>query len=116
MDVVKLDVLTWVALAAYELDGHRRHRRPTNAVEGKVCDLDRRWRRLGAGCVGAVFLVDDDGVVHIVHDHVGEGDVGHRCHGRRVHPCLDSDTVGGAGNGAILHYQPLHVPFPTVLP
>lgn len=66
--------------------------------------------------IGAVFLVDDDGIVDVVHDDIFEFDVGGgNADGRRL-PWLDSYTVGGVGEGAIYNVYPRHIMLVAVLP
>ncbi len=63
---------------------------------------------VGAVCVGAVMLVDDDGVGDVGHDDVPERDV-ERAARRRPGPRLDAEPVGGAHHGAVPDDQAAHV-------
>jgi hypothetical protein len=64
--------------------------------------------------VGAVALVDDDGVGDVGHGDVLKGDVG-RAAPRRPRPRLDAHPVGGALHRAVPDDQPAHVLLALVL-
>lgn len=65
-----------------------------------------------AGEIGAVLLVDDDGVADSPHDDVLEDEAGNGGGGGAplaAAPRLDPHAVGRAGDGAVGHAQPPHV-------
>ena len=71
--------------------------------------MHRPTDRFAAGGVGAVLLVDDDGVVDLPHDDVLEDEAGDGGGPGAAAPRLDAHAVGGAGEGAVGHAQPADV-------
>jgi len=59
--------------------------------------------------VGAVLLVDDNGVLDVLHDHVLENHVCGVAFGRGVLPCLDANAVRGAREGHVADVDPCDV-------
>lgn len=107
--VLQADAAAGVAPAAVEVDGHRRRRGAPDADVPHVADPDA-GAPAGAGAaaaVGAVVLVDDDGVVDAGHGGVREGDARDEA-ALGAAPRLDPQPVHGAGEPRRLHRHVLH--------
>jgi hypothetical protein len=111
IDVDELDAAARLRVRADQADGLGRGRGACDVAERDVLDGDVGGvaALAGAHLLGAVVLVDDDGVGHFLHLDVLEGQVGRRQHRLRVLVRLDAHAIGGALQHAVLHRDVGHV-------
>ena len=115
LNVLQPDAAAWVLRAAVELDGDLRGGRPVDVLVGDVADSDPRRLARAALVVGAVVLVDDDGVLDVDHEGVLEKDApGEAAAGPP--PRLDPQPVLGARERRRFHRHVLHPGLVLLLP
>lgn len=110
VDVDELQALAGHVVDAVERDGLWRGGGADDVLEDDVGDDHLGGAGgLGADVVGAVLLVDDDGVGDVVHAHVVVDEAGGPELRLGVLVRLDPEPVGGALDGAVGHLDVLHV-------
>lgn len=109
VDVVQLDALARQVVGAVERDGLGRRRRADDVLEDDVGDGDLGRAGRGADVVGAVLLVNDDRVAHVVHGDAVVQELGRPQLRLGVLVRLDPEAVRGALYRAVGDDDVLHV-------
>jgi hypothetical protein len=109
VDVDELHALAGQVVGAVERDGLRRVGGAVDVLEDDVVDGHLGGAGLDADVVGAVLLVNDDGVGDVVHGDVLVQELGGLERRLGVLVRLDAQAVGGAGERAPRHLHVLHV-------